>query len=282
MPPATRMPRAAAPVPRLSAGGPTPAMEPHFDYPKATRRLFQSGWLRSAAVSVTLFTGSAAAQLNQAIAPMVVGPGACVPKTPPADPCIDSWVCVDGGWEPASFVAAGSPCTPTNRCISSGVCNGTGACTGTVNLAAGTVCRPAAGTCDKAETCPGNGANCPADSLQPTGTLCRVAASQCDVQESCDGTHASCPADVVVANGATCATGLCTVGDYCNAGACTPGAALVAGTSCQTPQGAQGVCDASAACVATGASSVDCLDDLGNVRRITVCQPGTSCSPSCP
>ncbi len=82
---------------------------------------------------------------------------------------------------------------------------------------AGTVCRPAAGLCDVAETCAGDGTACPADAFAGAGTECRGAAGECDVAESCNGSSINCPADGFVAAGAPCADddNVCTT-DACD------------------------------------------------------------------
>jgi hypothetical protein len=102
--------------------------------------------------------------------------------------------CDAGGYRPK---AAGTVCRPA-----SGVCDAAETCTGTslgcpvdTFSPAGTVCRPAAGVCDAAETCTGNSAACPADAFLGNTVVCRPAADVCDVAESCTGTSVVCPAD---------------------------------------------------------------------------------------
>ena len=55
-------------------------------------------------------------------------------------------------------------------------------------VAAGSVCRGAAGVCDVAENCTGSGAACPADGFVDSSVICRPAAGACDVDERCTGT----------------------------------------------------------------------------------------------
>ncbi len=72
----------------------------------------------------------------------------------------------------------------------------TGACTISGVLApATTICRPAAGVCDKAEYCDGVHPDCPADMFFANGTTCREALNTCDIAEFCSGTSADCPPD---------------------------------------------------------------------------------------
>src|SRR5207247_2475970 len=80
----------------------------------------------------------------------------------------------------------GNPCT-IDTCDGAGVCQHPGG-------NAGTVCRPAAGICDVAESCNGIDAACPADAFAPASTVCRAAAGICDVAETCTGSAAECPA----------------------------------------------------------------------------------------
>jgi hypothetical protein len=65
---------------------------------------------------------------------------------------------------------------------------------------AGTVCRGAAGVCDRAETCNGNSLSCPSDSKRGTTAVCRAAVDECDGAETCDGVSNDCTApDVGIA-----------------------------------------------------------------------------------
>jgi hypothetical protein len=49
------------------------------------------------------------------------------------------------------------------------------------------VCRAAAGPCDVAENCPGDGPDCPANAYEPPETVCRAANGGCDLPETCTG-----------------------------------------------------------------------------------------------
>jgi len=83
------------------------------------------------------------------------------------------------------------------------------------------VCRPAAGTCDVAESCDGSSDTCPADVLAPTGTTCRAAAGACDVAEVCTGLSGACPPDVFLPNNTPCDdSNACTTPDSCQGGVC--------------------------------------------------------------
>src|SRR5581483_11098336 len=101
-------------------------------------------------------------------------------------------------------------------------CTGTSAsCPADTLMAAGTVCRAAAGVCDVAETCSGSSAACPADAFASSSTVCRASAGTCDIAENCTGSSASCPADAKVADGTSCNDGnACTQTDTCQSGSC--------------------------------------------------------------
>src|SRR5262249_20342164 len=89
---------------------------------------------------------------------------------------------------------SGTACVDDHNPCTLDVCNGSGQCT---HLAgnAGTVCRPAAGACDVAETCTGTSTTCPADAKSTA--VCRPATGDCDAAETCDGVSNDCPADAL-------------------------------------------------------------------------------------
>jgi hypothetical protein len=70
--------------------------------------------------------------------------------------------------------------------------------------------------------------------LRGAGTVCRPASGSCDAAEVCDGASASCPADAKLADGTACGAGTppC-VTDECQAGRCVvveqPGTCAIAG-----------------------------------------------------
>ncbi|MFM8410418.1 MAG: hypothetical protein ACKOCT_09090, partial [Alphaproteobacteria bacterium] len=67
-----------------------------------------------------------------------------------------------------------------------------------------------------AETCDGSKAGCPTDSLSPAGTVCRAAAGDCDRAENCSGSSASCPSDLEAPDATACASD----SDPCTLDAC--------------------------------------------------------------
>ena len=89
------------------------------------------------------------------------------------------------------FQASTTSCVGTS---SGGACDGTDSCDGAGHcvdgyLAATSICRAAAGTCDVAESCTGSSGACPADGFRPNTTSC-VGTSNggaCDGTDSCDG-----------------------------------------------------------------------------------------------
>src|SRR2546427_275759 len=110
--------------------------------------------------------------------------------------------------------------------------------------AAGTVCRPAAGQCDVAETCTGTSATCPPNGFQPDGTACNdgdactqtdtcqsgtcvgsnpvtcTALDQCHVAGTCDPATGTC-SNPTKPDGTACNDGnACTQTDTCQSGSC--------------------------------------------------------------
>src|SRR5206468_6769269 len=79
-----------------------------------------------------------------------------------------------------AVVASCSLHTTSARDWSSGVCS--------AYLSSSVECRSAAGECDLAENCPGNGPNCPADTKKTAGTACTADSNPCTLDE-CDGTR---------------------------------------------------------------------------------------------
>lgn len=97
-------------------------------------------------------------------------------------------------------LAASAACNPES-CDAVFAC-GTRECIGnscvTFAETSGTVCRAAAGVCDRAETCNGSSISCPSDQKTSASTVCRSSADACDAAEMCTGTSAFCPADVSI------------------------------------------------------------------------------------
>ena len=194
----------------------------------------------------------------------------------------------------ASF---GLSCTSSAQCVTgfcvNGVCcdsacnNGCGACNlsgkvGTCSpIAAGTVCRASAGTCDVAETCSGTSTSCPANAFAPSTTVCRASAGVCDVAENCTGSSATCPADGFQPTSTVCraSAGVCDVAESCTgtSAACPADGFKSSSTVCRA---SAGVCDVAESC--TGRSAA-CPAD-GFLPATTVCRPlagGCDIAESC-
>ena len=125
-----------------------------------------------------------------------------------------------------------------SSCGDTGACDGAGAC---AKYSAGTVCRSSADLCDQDETCPGNGAACPADVFQQAGTACGDPAACIDGPSNsalipaaqCSGNSAVCTQTPMSCNGYVCEDALscksscathsdCISDDYCSMGSCLP------------------------------------------------------------
>jgi len=115
-----------------------------------------------------------------------------------AGPC-ETATCVGGRCERASTCAMGESCC-------SGVCELDCASADCAGRPVGTVCRPAAGTCDVEERCDG-GAMCPPDAFATAATECRAAAGECDVAERCNGAGPDWPSDASAPDGAVSSAG---------------------------------------------------------------------------
>jgi hypothetical protein len=173
----------------------------------------------------------------------------------------------------------GSTCgpTPTAECDAPDVCAGTVGATASCQTrfaTSDTVCRPASGACDVAETCTGSSFFCPRDDFALFGIPCREPRNECDARERCTGTSAACPPDLAQAPGTPCGVpptvfDPCQAQDVC-AGSDGPSARCEprfapAGVECRPSTSA---CDVAEAC--TGASD-SCPAD-GFAPSTTVCR----------
>ncbi|KDO20538.1 hypothetical protein SPRG_13235 [Saprolegnia parasitica CBS 223.65] len=145
-------------------------------------------------------------------------------------------------------ISSSTKCSGTSN---SGVCDGQDMCDGSGKcvdkyLPSSNECRASKGPCDVAETCTGQGSECPVDTFAPTTakctgssnsgacdiqdfcdgqgncvdkylpstSVCRSSKNQCDVAEMCTGSSGACPADAFAPTTATC-TGTCN-GNACD------------------------------------------------------------------
>jgi hypothetical protein len=149
------------------------------------------------------------------------------------------------GVQTGIFQDFGEQCTPVNVCspnqpcspgaCANGTCNSQGTvCNVTSFKPSMTVCRPAAGPCDTAESCTGTSANCPADLKMPANS----SPAACNdnnacTADFCDGTSNACQHSATN-EGVSCGTapaGECTAPPVCSAGQCIP-QFKAAGTAC--------------------------------------------------
>ncbi len=159
------------------------------------------------------------------------------------DPCCNGATCQ---------LAAGATCAGDDACCDPGTCR---------PLAAGTLCRGAAGTCDAAETCDGQGGTCPDDRGAADGAACldaRGVAGAC-ADRRCVSYDAPCRAlrPDATATGCegfqrneACGRLICNIGGRCYLFG--DGAGGTVGVADGTPCGAGGVCDDGACSAADG------------------------------
>jgi hypothetical protein len=139
--------------------------------------------------------------------------------------------------------------------------------------ASSVVCRPAAGSCDVAESCDGVSSGCPADAFEPATTVCRSSAGLCDLAESCTGSGPTCPADAKSTAVCRPSAGACDVAESCDGvgDTCPADAVASSGTVCRP---AAGVCDTQEVC---DGSLVTCPANVF-LPDGTSCNDGSACT----
>jgi hypothetical protein len=159
---------------------------------------------------------------------------------------------------------------PANNCQ---VCTATAMASGPTtwgNVAGGSVCRPAAGGCDLAETCNGSGSLCPADGRVGAGVTCRGSVGACDLAETCNGSATACPTDGRVGAGVICrsSVGACDLAETCDnsATACPTDNRVGVGVICRSSSGA---CDLAETC---NNSATACPADGSRVGAGVTCR----------
>lgn len=154
----------------------------------------------------------------------------------------------DGNNNCVNNVSPGSTvCRPaTGTCDISENCTGSSpSCPSDIYAPSGTLCgNPSGGVCDLQDTCDSNN-NC-VDRLSPASTVCRPATGDCDVAESCTGLSPSCPIDLYAVSGTLCGNapiGTCDLQDTCdsdnncvdNYGTCSDGYSCTQDTCSPAP-----------------------------------------------
>jgi len=221
------------------------------------------------------------------------GEPVCEPTVPETGAACDGGYCrADAG---CGACVAGLPCSTGNAC-ERGVtdCMGTGEqrCIPMGPLPAATVCRAAAGVCDRAETCDGVTLACPADAKLAAGTACGSAdASDCNAADSCDGVSNACvdrvkPSTVVCRAAGAGNDAVCNPAETCTGASpvCPADVRAQAGAACGSADAT--ACNAADSCDGAG-TCVDRVKAAGTVCRAAVgtCDPAESCSgssASCP
>src|SRR5262249_26890347 len=139
-------------------------------------------------------TGSSGACPADGFAPKTT---ACT-GTSNGGPCDGTDSCDGAGKCGDAFQSAPTPCRESaGECDVAESCTGSsGACPADGFAPKTTACTgpSSGGACDGTDSCDGAG-KC-VDGFQPATTICRPAVGQCDVAESCTGTGSACPPDV--------------------------------------------------------------------------------------
>jgi Putative metal-binding motif len=187
--------------------------------------------------------------------------GACSGATAPSDERCDEVDNDCDGLTDEGFCRVGTVCVRDGEANPASLCQvcrapeGASAATTWAPRAPGTVCRPAMGVCDLAETC--DGAVCPPDAFSPASVVCRPAIGACDRPESCTGASNACPADVRAPAGTACrpAAGACDVAETCDGTVvdCPLDVLAPAGRVCR-PSATIAACDPAEACTGRDAT----------------------------
>jgi cysteine-rich repeat protein len=235
--------------------------------------------VRLVAISVVVGVVSGLALLASPTSALAVC-GDAIPD--PGEQCDDGNL-VDG--DCCSSLCQLEPATTICR-PAAGICDVAETCTGTdptcpPDAKSTAVCRNVAGACDVPETCDGLSDQCPPDQFLDATTPCRPSAGDCDVAEFCTGTDAACPPNVKSTAVCRPATTVCDVAESCDgvSDVCPPDGFAPASLVCR-PAAQQ--CDAAEFCTGTDAfcppdapapEDTPC-DDANACTRTDTCQSG--------
>ncbi|MBK9035020.1 MAG: hypothetical protein IPL61_27780 [Myxococcales bacterium] len=144
-----------------------------------------------------------------------------------------------------------------------------GCCTIDCQFAAATVtCRAAASSCDVAETCAGDSADCPADLFAPDDSPCvGNGASTCSAADTCQAGQCGdndAPVDTACSDEPTCNPDVCTA-----TGTCTDVAAASDGLAC-AERGGSTCCSARCSVIPVGGDCSTCVLRARGPQRITI------------
>lgn len=186
-----------------------------------------------------------------------------------------SLACSDGapdarsprGVSQAALVALctpGAPCADDGNVCTSDVCDAAGLCVH-APANAGVPCRDSQGSCDVAEACTGESADCPFDAFLPATEVCRERSGDCDAAELCTGVSPLCPEDAKLTSLCRPPVGPCDVPESCDGvnNECPLDGFLPQSAVCRDRSGD---CDVAELCTGIGAECPGDAKDLSLCR----------------
>ena len=137
-------------------------------------------------------------------------PGAVTePQAVPPPRTGDNAACPANEMEPAGSICRSA----AGLCDRVETCNGVApSCPADAFFSIGVVCRPAQDVCDSIDICRGNSPIC-VDNVRGPNFVCRPAVDSCDLTDTCNGTDIACPGDLMVdcTDGQSCTLDSCDV-----------------------------------------------------------------------